>query len=72
MIQRSQSGGRITINSTVLADEVIDITTTRAGIEERVTVSNTFTGLSGTGGVFGRRNRSRRLSAGGRHSTYTP
>lgn len=34
-------------------DDVGDVATTREGIESRVEVSNVFTGVNATGGVFG-------------------
>ncbi|OWY98145.1 hypothetical protein PHMEG_00031160 [Phytophthora megakarya] len=48
-----QIPGNQVIASTVLVDDVIDVATTRAGIESRVEISNIFTGIHATGGVFG-------------------
>ncbi|OWZ14019.1 hypothetical protein PHMEG_00012560 [Phytophthora megakarya] len=52
-IRHSQSPETCKIAATVLVDDVIDCLTTHAGIEHRVAVSNIFTGIKGTGGVFG-------------------
>ncbi|EGZ24290.1 hypothetical protein PHYSODRAFT_296426 [Phytophthora sojae] len=53
IITHSQGAEPHQIASTVLVDDVIDVATTRSGIEHRVAVSNVFTGIHGTGGVFG-------------------
>ncbi|EGZ06668.1 hypothetical protein PHYSODRAFT_306861 [Phytophthora sojae] len=53
IITHSQGAEPHQIASTVLVDDVIDVATTRSGIEHRVAVSKVFTGIHGTGGVFG-------------------
>lgn len=49
----SQDAGNQTIAATVLEDDVVDVDTTREGIESRVEVSNIITGINATGGVLG-------------------
>ncbi|EGZ11184.1 hypothetical protein PHYSODRAFT_318057 [Phytophthora sojae] len=53
IITHSQGAEPHQIAATVLVDDVIDVATTRSDIEHRVAVSNVFTGIHGTGGVFG-------------------
>ncbi|GMF18245.1 unnamed protein product [Phytophthora fragariaefolia] len=48
-----QSPGNTTVSATVLVDDVVDVATTREGIESRVAMSDIFTGINATGGVFG-------------------
>ncbi|ETV64451.1 hypothetical protein H257_18668 [Aphanomyces astaci] len=42
-----------TISSLLFVDDALDVSTTYAGIQDRATVSNQFTGQTASGGVFG-------------------
>ncbi|ETV65660.1 hypothetical protein H257_17655 [Aphanomyces astaci] len=44
---------RRVINSTLFVDDALDIATSYTGIQHRATTSNIFTGIHGSGGVFG-------------------
>ncbi|RHZ31238.1 hypothetical protein DYB31_006508 [Aphanomyces astaci] len=51
--QHPQGARTRTISSLLFVDDALDIATTYAGIQDRARISNTFTGQSASGGVFG-------------------
>ncbi|ETV65019.1 hypothetical protein H257_18192 [Aphanomyces astaci] len=51
--QHPQGAHTRTISSLLFVDDALDIATTYAGIQDRARISNTFTGQSASGGVFG-------------------
>ncbi|RHY41112.1 hypothetical protein DYB34_009165 [Aphanomyces astaci] len=51
--QHPQGAQTHTISSLLFVDDALDIATTYAGIQDRARISNTFTGQSASGGVFG-------------------
>ncbi|KAF0776048.1 hypothetical protein AaE_000252, partial [Aphanomyces astaci] len=52
ILHHQSPDGRV-INSTLFVDDALDIATSYTGIQHRATTSNIFTGIHGSGGVFG-------------------